>query len=92
MKFIRCAAIELPNLCFTGKNHAECLTELKKASTQGFLIDDYSGTYFADRKEALEIAKKAKQIIHKHNPKDQLLSEDMVWDEDEQRFLTGDEI
>lgn len=43
-------------------------------TTQGFLTNL---NRFVDRKEALEIAKSAEQIIHKHNPQDELLSEDL---------------
>ena len=92
MRFVKKAAIRLPYITFSGKNHAECIADLKKRSIQGFVIDDYSGSRFVDRKKALEVAKAAGQIVMKHNPKDQLLSEDMKWDEEHQRFLTGQEL
>ena len=92
MKFVSRASILIPETTFSGKNHSECLGKVKRNSIQGFIIDDYDRSYFAGRKEALEIAKKRGQIVEKHSPKDQLLSEDMMWDEEKQRFLVGSEI
>lgn len=81
---IRMAAIKIDNIynnIVTGKHHGECLAALKKATTQGFMADSYSGMRFVDRKEALEIAKAFGQKINKHSPKDELLSEDLKDDE-----------
>ncbi len=80
-EFICCAAIKVNTDLFTGKNHGVCLGKLKSATQQGFLADQYSGTRFVDRKEALEIAINAGQDINKHNPKNILLSEDLSEDE-----------
>lgn len=85
LEFISQAAIKLDFKLFTGKHHGECFKKLKAAVQQGFIADQYSGGRFVDRKEALEIAKAAGQIIHKHNPKDELLSEDLSEDK---RFRT----
>ena len=81
LEFVRCAAIKLDAVLFMGKNHGECLEKLKAASQQGFIADQYSGSRFVDRKEALKIAVNAGQTIHKHRPKDVLLSEDLSEDE-----------
>ena len=80
-EFIRYAAIRIETRTFTGKNHSECLAKIKKEAKQGFLADSYFGSRFVDRKEALQIAEKAGQIINKHSPKNQLLSEDLSEDD-----------
>jgi len=80
MEFIRYAAIKVNTDIFTGKNHSVCLKKLKSATQQGFIADQYSGSRFVDRKEALEIAIEAGQTINKHSPKDRLLSEDLSED------------
>ncbi len=72
---------------FEGVNHSEIIkniAEQKKGDAelperitsdmQGFVTEFGE---FVDRKEALKIAQAAGQIIHKHNPKDVLLSEDL---------------
>jgi len=79
-EFIRYAAIKLNTDIFSGKHHAECITKMKSATQQGFIADSYSGSRFVDRVEALKIAIAAGQRINKHNPKDQLLSEDLSED------------
>lgn len=80
MKVIKCAAIRVGSMLFTGLNHGECLAKLKKASEQGFIVDAYEGRRFVDRKLALKIAIAAGQKINKHHPKDELLSEDLSED------------
>ncbi len=81
LEFIRCAAVKTNTDLFTGKDHGECLKKLKSATQQGFLADQYSGSRFVDRKEALEIAIEAGQHIEKHKPKNILLSEDLANDD-----------
>lgn len=81
MEFIRYAAVKVNTNIFTGKNHHECFKKLKATDhQQGFLADQYSGSRFVGRKEALEIAVAAGQIIHKHPPMNILLSEDLSED------------
>lgn len=63
LEFIRSAAIKLNSNLFTGKNHGVCLKKLKSATQQGFIADQYSGSRFVDRKEALGIAIAAGQKI-----------------------------
>ena len=80
LEFIRYAAIKVNTDLFTGKNHATCLRQLKSATQQGFIADQYTGSRFVDRKEALEIAIEAGQTINKHRPMSMLLSEDLSED------------
>ena len=82
-EFILCAAIRISSRLFTGKHHGECLKKMKSSSEQGFLVDSYVGTIFVNRKDALEIAIAAGQTVNKHNPKNELLSEDLA---DDKRF------
>lgn len=89
LEFIRYAAVKVDTSMFTGKNHSECLKQLKAATQQGFLADQYSGSRFVDRKEALEIAIAAGQAIDKHNPQDMLLSEDLSEDKRFNCSVTG---
>jgi len=42
---------------------------------QGFVTETYE---FVDRKQALKIAEHYNQIKHKHFPKDELMSEDII--------------
>ena len=59
----------------TGDDHSECFNKIKKHRViQGFITDRGR---FLNRKEALDVAKKAGQIVDKHRPYDQLLSEDL---------------
>ncbi len=82
MEFIRYAAVKVNTDIFTGKSHYECFKKLKAADhQQGFIADQYSGSRFVDRKEALEIAIEAGQTINKHRPMNILLSEDLSKDE-----------
>lgn len=65
---------------FTGKNHAECLAKIQKAGLSHFnRLDGFMTNLsrFVDRKVGLKIAEEAKQIIKKHAPYDQLMSEDL---------------
>jgi len=80
MEFIRYAAVKVNTDIFTGKNHGSCLKKLKSATQQGFIAEQYSGSRFVDRKEALEIAIAAGQKINKHKLMDILLSEDLSED------------
>jgi hypothetical protein len=81
LEFIACAAIKIPYNLFTGINHGVCFGKLKDAAQQGFLADQYSGSRFVDRYEALKIAKEAGQTINKHKPTNMLLSKDLSEDE-----------
>jgi hypothetical protein len=81
LEFIRFAAVKVSAVVFSGKNHSVCLKKLKSATQQGFIADQYSGSRFVGRKEALEIAIAAGQTIHKHSPKDKLMSEDLAEDD-----------
>jgi len=81
---IKCAAIKMDGgKIIEGDSHGNIIryihVELNRdmrvtTKMQGFVTE--SGE-FVDRKEALKIAQAAGQIIHKHNPKDVLLSEDL---------------
>lgn len=84
---IKEAAIKLDNTIFCGYCHAEAIKEaintnlysrdeIRKA-IQGFITED---NVFVDRKIALEIARLYMQIVTKHNPQDELLSEDLYKD------------
>ena len=70
VEFIRFAAVQVNTTVFSGKNHSECLKKLKSSTQQGFIADQYGGSRFVGRKEALEIAIIAGQKIDKHAPKD----------------------
>ena len=71
-------SIKKNNMLYIGANHAECLKKAPKGmlknAEQGFLTDNQ---IFVDRKLALKIAKHYKQIIKKHPPYNELMSEDM---------------
>lgn len=73
------AAVCSGSRIYTGKNHAECLQQEPKGvlrnAEQGFVTER---NIYVDRKTALKIAKHYKQIKHKHPPKDELLSEDLI--------------
>lgn len=72
------------SLTYLGKRHPDCLKlahehgaffrEEINNGEQGFITNTYR---FVDRKEALEIANNFGQIIKKHRPVDELLSEDI---------------
>jgi hypothetical protein len=79
---IFCAAIRRKDTgqIVTGLYHGQCFAKCKEMglpreidSDQGFLT---THNRFVDRYEGLAIAQAAKQIIKKHLPEDQLLSED----------------
>lgn len=78
MERVKCAALRSKNGdIFIGKYHGEIFKQKPKGelrdAEQGFLTNK---NRFVDRVEGLEIALKVGQIIKKHNPQDQLLSED----------------
>ena len=81
-EYIYKAAIRFKTDVVVGRNHAKCLSKIKPACEQGFITREGS-CYgrFVDRKEALEIAIIAGQKIDKHNPQDELLSEDLYGDD-----------
>ena len=88
MRYIRQAAIT-SQAWTSGRNHSECFRKRKKITIQGFVDNDFN---FVDRKTALEIAEQAGQIIRKHAPTDELLSEDMEWDECSRSFLYWEDV
>ena len=70
-------------LVVCGLRHCNCFSILsqifpfrdyKNNMVQGFITNH---NRFLDRKDALVVAKKAKQIIKKHDPKDRLDSSDL---------------
>lgn len=64
---------------YTGNTHSECFIQEQKGvlkdAEQGFMT---ARGKFVDRKIGLKIAKHYKQINHKHSPKDELMSEDLI--------------
>ena len=69
-----------------GKNHGDCFNKMKQLignpNSENLKKPVETGFYtslnrYVDRKEALKIAAIANQIIHKHNPQDELCSEDL---------------
>ena len=71
------------DIIITGKNHGTIFQLLSKwglkrnsriNEIQGFIT---TNDRFVNRYEALKIAENNNQIIHKYNPKDELLSEDL---------------
>lgn len=78
---IYCAAIRRKDgTVIGGEYHGQCFANAKADGLepepnceQGFIT---THNRFVDRYEGLAIAQAAKQIIHKHKPEDQLLSED----------------
>lgn len=79
---IKHSAIKVGNIVYVGHRHHNCFAVIHDCgvnhkivpSVQGFVDEDGS---FWDRKEALAIATHFNQIKEKHNPKDQLVSEDL---------------
>jgi hypothetical protein len=78
-----CAAIQFDNQLILGARHFDLLMHdtirklgisHREPHTQGFI--DQRGA-FLNRKEALQVAKEAGQIIKKHGPDDILFSEDI---------------
>ncbi len=86
MKYIKAAAIKLPYTIFTGSTYEECIEKMKKAAKEGFLTDEYNGTSFVDKEEALDIAKKAYQKIRKRNSNMKRL---LVSDIKKDKYFTG---
>jgi FtsZ-binding cell division protein ZapB len=86
---IGCAAVRTPDgTIWEGRYHGEIIRKIAEKhklyidqDMQGFTViaDTPNGSTkgFVNRREALEIAEKAGQIFIKHNPKDELLSEDL---------------
>lgn len=76
---IQWAAIRYSSKIFTGANHSECLIAARRSCEQGFIAVNLETDeqFFVSRKEALRIALAAGQVVKKHNPKDELLSEDL---------------
>lgn len=82
MERIKHAACMRDGIVYVGKRHFNCIATMIecgleapiKMHEQGFITN--TGRYVS-REEALEIAKAAGQIIKKHNPQYQLLSEDI---------------
>ena len=76
---IKEAALLKDGKIYTGINHAECFKQRPKGelrnAIQGFVTED---NFFVNRKEALSIAEYFNQIKFKHEPKDELLSEDLI--------------
>jgi len=83
---IKFAAVRAGNHIITGETHSECLQISHRAGFprpdvifgQGFLTTKWR---FVLRREALQIATREGQIVEKHNPQDQLLSEDLEYAE-----------
>lgn len=73
------SALRSKDKIYKGKTHADCFVQepigVLKVAEQGFITDN--GT-FVNRKLALRIAKHYKQIYIKHEPKNELLSEDLI--------------
>ena len=72
------SALKHSDLIYVGKRHSDCFIQKEKGilrnAEQGFYTEKRK---FVDRKLALKIAKHYNQIIKKHPPYDQLLSEDI---------------
>lgn len=79
---IKCVATRHGDHIIAGESHGECL---KIAKIAGFERADYrmgqgfltTRLRFVLRKEALIIARREGQIVHKYKPDDILLSEDL---------------
>lgn len=78
---IICSGISKDGKIYTGKTHSDCFRKAPKGylrnGIQGFVTED---NQFVDRFTALEIAEYYNQIVKKHPPYDQLMSEDMLED------------
>jgi len=72
----------------TGRYHGLCIAQLRNETVQGFVVMDDTDdtTRFVGRKEALLIATNNGQHINKHNPKDELLSEDLFEDKSYSKY------
>lgn len=81
---IKHAAIKVNDIVYIGHRHHNCFAVISECGvnfklpniilTQGF-VDE--GGNFWDRKDSLVIAKHFNQIVKKHSPLDQLMSEDL---------------
>ena len=77
---IKHSAIKVGNIVYVGHRHHDCFLVMhncgvnKIGNVQGFV--DESGAFW-NRKEALAIATHFNQIRKKHNPLDELTSEDL---------------
>lgn len=73
------SAIRKGDVVYIGSTHADCLKQAPlgalRNAEQGFLTDT---RLFVNRKKALKIAKHYKQIVKKHPPYNELMSEDMI--------------
>lgn len=76
---IMCSALRKDNVIYSGVTHADCFRQAPKGelrcAEQGFLTN--SGD-FVDRKLGLKIAEYYNQVVQKHPPLDELLSEDLM--------------
>jgi len=87
---IKHAAIKKDGIVYVGSHHAHCISVMAecglsfpvtKDAEQGFV--DEAGN-FLDRVSALEVAQAFGQIVKKHHPLDELMSEDLKGKPDEQ--------
>ena len=73
------AALRRGSKIYMGKTHSDCFKQepmgILRDAEQGFITETYT---FVNRKTALRIAEHYKQIKHKHPPKDELFSEDLI--------------
>ena len=73
------SAVKKDGVLYTGVTHADCLKQAPmgtlRDAEQGFITDK---NVFVNRKIALRIAKHYKQVIKKHPPYNELMSEDML--------------
>lgn len=78
---IASAAIWQDGKVYTGKNHAELISEIYSTinrrvdAVQGFVTECGA---FVDREMALEIARAAGQVVRKHGSPTELYSEDLL--------------
>ena len=77
------AALRKNNEIYVGKTNSDCfkqrpIGELRGAE-QGFITEK---DYFVNRKIALRIARHYKQFKYKHPPFDELMSEDLLYREE----------
>lgn len=78
---IKESAIFFKGKVYTGRRHCDILCDESlpsrgylRSGFQGFITDE---GIFLDRYEALTVASKCNQLIWKHPPYDQLMSEDL---------------
>ena len=80
---IVCAALLHNNCIYMGKEGHHVIFPMEplgvlRCAKQGFVT---TNGYFVDRKTGLFIAQYFNQIVHKYNPEDQLVSEDLKKEE-----------